>query len=396
MKKKSKMLGLLISICLMLSVLAGCGANSEANNEQAGSDTGKSYKLAFFGPLSGDAMQYGVAIKDAVELEIKKVNDEGGINGVPVELKVFDDKNDPKESVNIANKIVSDPEILVAIGSFSSSCSLAAAPVFQKNQVPLFSPTASHPDFPFAGDYMFTLAMTQKLESKKFAEFVIDQFGQKKVATIYQNTDYGVTANEIFVNRIKELGGEVTGSEQFISGQTKDYSPLISKIKAQQPDIFYVIGTYSEAAQIIQQAKALDLKAQYIGNGQLIREDFLKLVGANGEGLVVMSSIPVFLSSTLKNQTLDAKTETFVTDFKNAYQAEADGFSAMGYDSASLIVNAILKAGDDKKGIRDALAQTKEYAGVSGNLSFMDTREVERSLINYRIKDGTFIPYVRE
>ena len=153
MKKLRKMVGIVLSLLLLLCAVSGCGKGSE--DPGTGSETTKSnaeensegaIKIALYAPLTGNNAQYGLTYQATINALCEQVNSEGGINGREVVVEVFDDKNDPKEALNVANLIVSDPEIVAVIGSQSSSPTLAAAPVFEEAGIPMITPQASHAD----------------------------------------------------------------------------------------------------------------------------------------------------------------------------------------------------------------------------------------------------------
>lgn len=117
-------------------------------------------------------------------------------------------------------------------------------------------------------------------------------FGAQNVAILYQNTDHGVIATDVFTKQYEAGGGKVIMSETFIPGQTKDFSPVLSRSKEQDPDLFYVNASYNDCAQIFMQAKALNMDCQLVGPGMLLTEEFLDVVGNKIDGTIVMSSVP--------------------------------------------------------------------------------------------------------
>ena len=244
-----KLTSIFVSLCLLCVLIAGCtsSADTSTSDAGAGSSTGEDViRIAFFAPLTGNSMQYGVSFQNAINMKVSEINKAGGIDGKQIEIVAYDDKNDPKEAVNIANKIVSDPSIKAAIGSFSSSCSMAAAPVFDEAGVLHLGPTASHPDFVSMGEKSFTIAMPMKFEGAADADYAYQKTGGKDIALIYLNSDYGVSHSSVFKESYEALGGKVVAFEEFIPGQTKDFTPVITKIKQANPGALFVIADYSD------------------------------------------------------------------------------------------------------------------------------------------------------
>ena len=161
-QKLLKVAGGALAAAMSLAMLAGCSGNTTSGSSStgetgtasesstAGETTGtEKNKLAFFLPMTGDQMQYGESLSRGAELALKQYNEKNGTDYV---IEIMDDKGDPKEAVNVANLIVSDPTVIAGMGSFSSSCAMAAAPVFEEADLLLFSPNASHTDFPAMGE----------------------------------------------------------------------------------------------------------------------------------------------------------------------------------------------------------------------------------------------------
>ena len=194
----------------------------------------------------------------SLEILKDKVNQAGGINGKLVEFDYYDDKKDAKEALNVANKIVADGGYIGVVGSQTSSCSMAAAPIFQEEKLIMISPQASNPAYTLSGDFCFSMQLSSTYEADLTAKMIVDTYGYKKIAIIYSNDDWGVGVYDAFKESVVNYGGEVVDAETYISGQTKDFSPLISKIKTTEPEALFMASLYSEGAQILQQSKNLD------------------------------------------------------------------------------------------------------------------------------------------
>lgn len=314
--------------------------------------------------------------------------EQAGLDTMPVLIR----KGDPKEAVNVANLIVSDPTVIAGMGSFSSSCAMAAAPVFEEADLLLFSPNASHTDFPAMGENMFSAVMSQKYEGAEFADALIEMFGAQNVAILYQNTDHGVIATDVFTKQYEAGGGKVIMSETFIPGQTKDFSPVLSRIKEQDPDLFYVNASYNDCAQIFMQAKALNMDCQLVGPGMLLTEEFLDVVGNKIDGTIVMSSVPAFLPSVLESGELDAASKNFVDSYTAEYNEVPDGFAASAFDAVNIVLDAVAKVGTDTPALREELKTLRDYPGVSGyNMSFNEQKEMVKGIYLFEIQDGQFV-----
>lgn len=399
MKKKMIKITSLLLAMVMLLALAGCGGSapseakpSEAPTSAAGNSSNTASaknKLAFFLPMTGDQMQYGESLSRGAKLALKQYNEAHGTDYV---IEVFDDKGDPTEAVNVANKIVTDPTVIAGMGSFSSSCAMAAAPVFEEADLLLFSPNASHTDFPSMGKNMFSAVMSQKYEGAEFADALIGRFGTQNIALLYQNTDHGVIATDVFSKEYEAKGGAVISKETFVPGQTTDFSPVLSKIKEKNPDLLYVNASYSDCAQILMQAKALNLNCQYVCPGMALTEEFLKVVGTTIDGTLVLSSVPAFLPSVLETAKLDASMQAFVDSYTTEYNEIPDGFAASAFDAVNIVLDACSKVGTDTPVLREEIAKLRDFPGVSGyNMQFNESKEMVKGIYMFQIQNGQFV-----
>lgn len=388
MKWKTRIGAFLLSAVMGLGVLTGCGGSGQESTTEAGS--GDTIKIGFFAPLTGNNMQYGVSFQNAINMKVEEINNAGGINGQQIKIVAYDDKSDPKEAVNIANKIVADPEIKVAIGSFSSSCSMAAAPVFAEAGVMHIGPTASHPDFVNMGDMAFTIAMTMEFEAAADANYAYEKIGGKDLAIIYLNSDYGVSHASVLKEQYEANGGKVIAYEEFIPGQTKDFTPIITKVKQSNPGALFVIADYSDGANIFKQAQNLGLECDLIGPGMLIKEEFVDVVGDAAEGLLMLSTLPIYSEEDRENE--DPNKAKFVSKYQDKYDAIPDGFPANAYDCITLLTEAIEKVGYDADKLSEEFRNIGRYEGVSGNITIdPETKQVKRDLMVYTIQDGKYV-----
>ena len=393
-----KLTGIAIGVSILSGIVSGCGAagqgtakpesseKTEAVSEKT-EEKGKN-KLAYFFPLTGDQMQYGLMLQRGAELALELYNEEHGTSYV---AEFHDDKGDATEAVNVANKIVADPTVIAGLGSYSSSCAMAAAPVFEEAKMLLLSPNASHVDFPAMGEFMFSCVIIQKYEGHLFSEELLKITGPKKLAIIYQNTDQGVLASDLFKEKWEELGGEVVAMESYVTGSTKDFSPILSKVKEAGAEIIYASAAYNEAAQIFIQAHNLNIDAQLVGPGMCLKKELLDIVGDQADGAIVLSSIPYFSEDSVNASDVDEETKFFIKKFQEKYGEIPDGFAASSYDATNILMNAIEKVGTDGEALRKEIGSLREFNGISGyNMSFNETKEMLKGIYAFEVGNGTF------
>ncbi len=382
--KRRKIFYILTVILLIATFFGGCSGGSGNGDSGSGKSDSEVYKFALLAPLTGNNAQYGITYRNTLQILADKVNSQGGINGKKIELEVYDDKNDPKESVNIASKIAASKDIIGVIGSQTSSCSMAAAPILQEAGIPMISPQASHPDFTKGGEYIFTAQVTLAYENLKAAEYLVNKLGAKKVAIIYSNDDWGVSMYDTLSSALKEYPGvEVVAAETYITNETKDFTSLISKIKQVNPDALFLASLYSDGGQIIQQAKGLDLNVPYVGSNTFFKEEFIEVFGDDVEG--------VTLTNTIELETDNEEYLWLSEEYHKVTGAFIDTYVTQSYDSLNLLLGAVEKVGDDKEKIKEELQNLKNYVGVSGTFTFDENRTPAKEVFIYEIKDGEIV-----
>lgn len=373
--KKNRIIYLLIALVFVLTSCAG-GTSKEA-------ESGDTIYFAWYGPMTGDAKQYGDTEKIAVELALKDINEKGVLGGKKIAVDFFDDKNDAKEAVNIANKIVADGKYIAVIGGFGSTPSMAAAPIYEKAKIINYSPTSSHADFSALGDFVFRNTPTQEIETKQYAEYVFNNLEINKVAILNVNDDWGNNIARIFTDRFTELGGTVTDTQSYIPNQTSDFSPMISNAKASNPEAFFPVAYYQDSANILRQAKNLDFNVQMILSSSTLKQELLDLAGDVAEGAFLMNAYSP-----------EIQTEEFkrvIGEYTEKTGKQGDAFVMQTYDVVKQLATAIEEAGsEDPTVVREALANMKGYQALSGPYDMNELGDALRSLVPMVIKDSKF------
>jgi branched-chain amino acid transport system substrate-binding protein len=369
----------IVTSILVVLILAGAGGGPDAA-QAAGS-----VKIGLSAPLTGDWAEYGNDFKRSVTMVIDQVNKEGGINGKKLELVIADSRGDAKESVLIAEKFVADPDVIAQIGDFSSSSTMAAAPVYEQAKMVQISPTASHQDWTKKGEFMFRVVATQGYEGPYNARWAVTDLKKKKIATIYINNDWGVDANKYFVGEARKLGAEIAAEEAFTPGE-KDFNAIISKLKRLEPDLVYLPTFYADFTAIMNQAERARFKPTVLANSSLFSIKTLEMGGKAVEGTM----IPVNYFS---NDPRPAA-QNFTRDYKALYGTDPNQFAALAYDAAGLLTAALKAVGTDSRAkVREGLLGLKGYEGATGPISYAEGRDPAKQLVRIMIKDGQWVLY---
>lgn len=275
--------------------------------------------LGVSGPLTGPNARYGAQWKKGFNLALEEINGAGGVGGCKLEYTFEDSQSDPKQFVVVAQKFVADPRIIVELGDFSSTASMAVSKIYQRAGLVQFGFTNSHPDFTKAGDdYTWSNSVTQAQASPALADFAVTTLGYKKLAIFNLNTDWGKTSLNLFSARAKELGAEIVSSQAYLADE-KDFRSALTKARDAQPDAVILISYQADGALIAQQIQEVGLNVPIIGGGSLQSPDYLMLGGKAVEGSYVLGE---FLPTDPRPEV-----QAFVTKYKAKYNEEPDLFA---------------------------------------------------------------------
>lgn len=348
---------------------------------------GEPVTIGVSGPLTGPQAQYGELWKQGFDLALARINAAGGINGRPLEYVFEDSQNDPRQSIAIAQKFISDPKIVVEVGDFSSTASMAASPLYQRGGLVQFGFTNSHPDFTRTGDYMWSSSISQSQEQEVMADYAIDRLGLKKIAVMHLNTDWGTTAKNIFVEEAKERGAEVVAAEGYLPDE-KDFRATLTRIKAANPDGILLESYYSDGALVVRQIRELGIDLPIVAVGSVYSPDFLELAGDAANGVHTTAYFtPVSPRPEVGN---------FIKDFTAAYGREPNNFNAMAYDTMNILAEVMRQYGTTREDIKSGLGQISGVPSVLfPNVSF--DPEIRRVMglepTELIVKDGAFQLY---
>lgn len=395
-----KRIAVLLAVAMMASVTAGCsGAEAKApaagtgtsggqtgeNASQGAGESGENpIRIGVAAPITGNSAEYGKGFQVATQMAAEVVNAAGGVKGRPIEMVVKDSKGDAKESADVARIFCEEEDIVAVIGDFSSSSCMASAPIYQEKGLVQISPSASHPDFAKMGDYMFGVVGRQDDEGPFMAKYMAKKYiGAESVGVIFMNNDWGVVTSENFKQACEESGVTVTATESFIEGE-KDFNAVISKVRQTDPDALCLITQYNEAAIISKQVKQAGWDVQIMGAGAMYSDQLIQLGGADVEGLIAES--PFIIEES------DPKAMEFAREFEKRAGFKPNIQAASAYDTALLVADAIGRAEEvSRSAVRDALAATDNFMGITGPITFTEGGDVHRKYRVMAIQDGKWV-----
>ncbi len=336
----------------------------------------ESIRIALVADISSKtkADQYTI---DGVHYAVDEINSEGGVLGKKIELVLFDNLGSPIISKAVAKKIAKT-DIVAVIGAPSSSHSLPIAKILQKHKIPMIASVSTHPDITKTGDYIFRVCFTDTFQGKAMAEFVVNKLKAKTVVTIRNlSSDYSVMLADVFVENFEKVDGEILLELKYVESD-KESGQMLSKMKGLSPDVIF-IPTYEESALIITKIQKMGIGGIPVG-GDGWGGDIFERFGAS-------QIKKAYYSTHWSEEMNDEYSRAFVKRYKKDEVLFAD--TALAYDAVCLLVDAIRRAGSvEREKIRDAIANTKGYSGVTGNITFDETGDPIKSVVVMQIIDG--------
>ncbi|HET8726703.1 MAG TPA: ABC transporter substrate-binding protein [Alphaproteobacteria bacterium] len=340
-------------------------------------------KIGYQLPLTGNTAQYGQDFRNAAEIALEGFNASGRIAS-KVEIVYEDSRSDAREGVNIARKFVDDPEIVAVLGDFTSTVSMASAQVYAKAGMPQLSQTASHPDYTAISSWQFRNITTQAQEGPYNADWLRSE-GVDRVAVIAEQTDWGQSVVANFEEAFEAAGGEVVFSEFFNRGLA-DFRSIITKIQRAEPDAIYTGFFYEDAAQFLKQAGQFGIETPIYSTSAAYNQALIDLAGPDAEGLR--------LTATFLPTSSQPHVQEFVAAWEEKVGGEPGQFPAQAYDAVNILLEAVARAYPDvtRESVREELAKTKDFPGVTGVTTFdPETREPAKALVKAAIEDGVFV-----
>lgn len=339
--------------------------------------------IGFFGSLTGPDSTFGLSSKNGINLAIDEVNKSGGLLGKRVELKFYDTLGSSEEVKLIVARLINVDKTIALLGEVASTRSLVAAPIAQKHHVPMITPSSTNPKITEFGDYIFRTCFIDAFQGEVMAKFAFNSL-KLTTAAVLQDTDsdYSKSLADYFIKTFTALGGKVLIVESYMGGDVDFYQQL-QRISKKHPQFLFVPGYYSEAAIIARQTREVGMKIPLMGGDGWDSESLIAIAGEAINGSYFSNHY------TLENQ--DPVVQKFIQDYEMKYGIKPDSQAASGYDAAKILFEAIARARTTEAAkLRDAIAATKDFKGVTGTISINKKRDAEKSAVVLQIKGNQF------
>ena len=348
-----------MAMCLVLSLFAAFGATQAA----------EPIKLGAFFDLTGTSSAIGTPTKLVAEMVVKKINDEGGINGRPLQLVIADDEGDPTKAALIARKFTESDKVTAIIGPTRTDTGMAAKPIVEQMKVPTFMTVGGDAPVvvpPFK--YTFKAPQRTSVAVQKTYSY-LKKKGMQKVAIITAADGFGKDGKAALEKLAPEYGMKLVIAESF-QATDNDMTAQLVKIKAASPDAI-ICWTIGKAGAIVaKNVKQLGIQAPLFQCHGLPDPIYVQLAGEASEGNI-MPSTKLMVASQLPDSDPQKKVILeFIRLYKDVFQYDRqfpiNTHSGYAWDAINIVASAMKKAGTDSEKLREAIEQTKGYVGVSG------------------------------
>ena len=376
-KKTKRILSGLVAMSMMALLTTGCG-NTNSNEIKIGANL----------EMTGNTATFGQSATNGAKLAIKQVNAKGGVLGKQITLVVADNKSDTAEAANAMQKLATQDKVIASIAPIASSSVMAAAQVNESAKILGISPTASNPNVtvdPETGkvrDYLFRATFIDPFQGAVMANFAKNTLKAQKAAVYIENSsDYAKGLGKFFKETFVQNGGNIVSDEAYLAKDT-DFKATLTKIKASNPDVIFVPGYYQEVGMIVKQAREIGITVPILGADGWDSSKLPEIAG--GDALN-----NTFFSNHYSPDDNSPEIKNFVEAYKAEYGQVPDAFAALSYDATMMIIEAIKRAGvEDSVKVKDELAKTKDYQGVSGSITLDEKHNAVKGVVIIEMKNG--------
>ncbi len=309
--------------------------------------------------------------------------------GRPVNLVLVDNKSDSVEAASGISRLLKKDGAVAILGPATSSRALAAAPVAEQAQVPLITPTATNPNVTQGRRYVFRVCFIDPFQGQVAARYAFQKLGARRAAVLIDvGQDYAVGLAAFFTREFTRLGGKVVAQAKCNTGD-QDFSAQLGTIQTAQPDLLYLPNYYTEDALVARQAQELGLRVPMLSGDGAQAPELLKIGGPAVEGLAFSTHFhPAGATGPLARRFLEVYEQGRAA---GEIKEEFTSFHALGADSYLVLVDALERAGTaEGPKLRQALASTKDFEGVSGRINIGEDGNAVKSAVILKVDKGGF------
>jgi branched-chain amino acid transport system substrate-binding protein len=344
--------------------------------------------IGHFGSMTGAYATFGISTDQGIKLAVEERNAKGGVKGRKIVLVTQDDAGKQTEASTAVTRLINDHKAVAILGEVASSLSVAGGTIAQKAKVPMISPSSTNPDVTDVGDFIFRVCFLDDFQGWVGAKFAKENLKATKAAILFDQAQaYSTGLADFFEKAFKEMGGTIA-TKQAYTGGNFEISSQLQAIKGSGAEVVYLPGYYSDAGTIIRKAREAGITVPFLGGDGWDSEELLKIAGPAINGN--------YYSNHYSPEENNPIVQNFVSGYRKKFGKTPDGLAALGYDAALILFDAMDKApslsGTD---LRDAIAATKNFSGVTGTFSIDENRNAQKSAVIVEYKDSKLVTTTR-
>ncbi|SLM28547.1 Extracellular ligand-binding receptor [Desulfamplus magnetovallimortis] len=339
-------------------------------------------KIGFSGCITGQLADLGIAGRNAVTLAVEEINRAGGINGRKIELIVKDDANTPETAIRVDRELIAEGVVAI-IGHVTSSMSIAALPVANKNKIIMLSPTSTTNELSGKDDYFFRVTSPDRIQSEIMAKHAFNKLNLRRVACLYDLSNRGFTQGwaDNFRTLFEQLGGTVAVSVTFHAKEKFSYLEIAGQLMNFQPDSILIISGALHTAMFCQQIRKTTPDIPILSSGWAGTNELIHQGGSSVEGIIFPQ---VFNQNSRHLPYL-----TFRESYRERFMIEPNFASMCSYEAATFLFN-ILDGWDGKSDLKQILLDHSTHQGLQGEISLDKYGDASRSQFIVTVNDGSF------
>ncbi len=383
-----------------LAAVSGCEQKRNTTGGGGGTATGTGtggtvatgpILIGHYASMTGAEATFGQSTDQGIRLAIKERNaaiDAGTLKGRKITLSTLDDAGKPQDAGNAVTRLVTQEKVTALLGEVASGLSMVGGQIAQQYKVPMISPSSTNPQVTQIGDMVFRVCFLDDFQGMVMAKFAREELKAQKAAILFdQGQPYSKGLADYAEKAFKEMGGTVV-TRQAYGSSDPDVSAQLSSIKEANPDVVFLPGYYTQAANIMRQARKLGITAPFVG-GDGWDSDKLEEIG----GDAVQGS---YYSNHYSPEEDSPVVKNFVAKYKAEFGSLPDGLAALGYDAANLLFVALDKSpslgGTD---LAATIAGIKDFVGVTGTITIDPQRDASKSAVVVKVDKGRRVPVKR-
>lgn len=381
---------LVLFLGLVVAAATGCKDRHPAGEGGSSRDGGPRGQgsgdivVGEYGSMTGQTATFGIETHNGIQIAVDEVNKAGGIKGRKVRLVSLDDQGKSDEAVTAVTRLIDLEHAVAILGEVASSRSKVGARVCQRKHVPMVTPSSTNPEVTSVGDFIFRVCFIDPFQGFVMAKFAKQNLGLSKVAILRDvRNDYSVGLADAFKQSFERLGGTIVEDLSYNEGDS-DFSAQLTTIKAKGPQAIFVPGYYTEVGNIAVQSRRLGLNVPLLGGDGW---DSPQLMQIGGEALNGS-----YFSNHYSAERATPTAQRFIAEYRRRHEDTPSGLAALGYDAAKILFAAMAQAGGTDGGaVRDALAGTRGFDGVTGQITIDGQRNAVKPAVVLEIQGGRFV-----